>query len=105
MILKDINPGSSHSNPSNFLRIGDRVYFAAADVSPRIWRTDGTTDGTVVADQTGIGTAGDLIAADGGNALLIFDGLRLHRLHNGERVRIKEICTVFGGGCIEYLDH
>ena len=105
MILKDINPGSSHSNPSDFLRIGDHVYFAISRVSPQIWRTDGTTDGTVVVDQTGIGTAGTLIAADGGNVLLIFDGLRLYRLHNGERERIKEICTVFGGGCIEYLDH
>lgn len=106
-MLKDINPGSSHSNPSDFLRIGGHVYFAASDTAPRIWRSDGTTDGTIVIDETGIGTAGNLIAADGGEVLLISDGLRLYRLHDGERVRISEICTVFGGGggCREYLGH
>lgn len=98
VILKDSNPGSSSSNPSHFLRIGDHVYFATERVVPRIWRTDGTTGGTVIVEQTGIGTACTLIAADDANVLLIFDGLRLYRLHNGERERIKEICSVFGGG-------
>ena len=106
-ILKDINAGSSHSNPENFVRVGDHVYFTAssAGFSSRIWRTDGTEAGTVAVSDGGIGAAGTLIAADGGADLLVYGNLKLSRLRAGELEPIADICPVFSGGCSEYISH
>lgn len=107
MILKDINPGSSHSNPDDFVRIGDHVYFTASDPmgDSRVWRTDGTEGGTVAVSDFGIGGAGTLIAADGGDQLLVYGNLRLSRLRDGQLESITDICPMFSGGCSEYLYH
>ncbi|KKK81928.1 hypothetical protein LCGC14_2808490, partial [marine sediment metagenome] len=49
-LLKDINPGSGSSAPTNLEVSGDKVFFAAFDGSSGIelWMTDGTSDGTVM---------------------------------------------------------
>lgn len=47
-LLKDINPGPNHSNPKNFYRQGDRIYFVAGPPGPGLWVTDGTTEGTIL---------------------------------------------------------
>ena len=39
------------SNPSSFLRVGAQVFFLAGDGSTRLWRTDGTTAGTVMIPE------------------------------------------------------
>lgn len=51
-MLRDINPGSAGSYPTEFAVLGDRVYFAAGGPQGReLWRTNGSpTETTLVAD-------------------------------------------------------
>lgn len=45
--LADLNPGSADASPAGFVRVGDRVYFAAeTEHGSELWRTDGTPAGT-----------------------------------------------------------
>ena len=62
VLVKDINPGSAGSSPSNFTAFKGAVYFAALDGTARgLWRTDGTATGTVpVAPGSGIQSLGFL---------------------------------------------
>lgn len=47
-ILKDIRPGAQSSIPFPISQWGDQLYFgAASDTGRDLWRTDGTTTGTV----------------------------------------------------------
>ena len=57
--VKDIYPSFGSSSPSNFMRCGGYVYFAAADGSSgrELWRTDGTGAGTTLVK--------DLVAGSG----------------------------------------
>lgn len=47
-ILKDINPGSSNSDPNNLVNFNGQVYFTAKDPEHGIelWRTNGQSSGT-----------------------------------------------------------
>lgn len=53
-ILKDIYPGKGHSNPGQFTKMDDKVYFAARNTyggnnareNTELWVTDGTAAGT-----------------------------------------------------------
>lgn len=60
-LVKDINAGSSSSNPANIVAIGAQIYFAADDgvhgIEP--WRSDGTSEGTVLVKDVGA-TGGDM---------------------------------------------
>ena len=49
-ILKDINPGTESSNPSDFFFYRDELFFVANDGvnGSAIWKTDGTEEGTVL---------------------------------------------------------
>src|SRR6516225_2833335 len=49
-LLLDINPGAGSSNPAHTAVIGSEAYFTANDVThgTALWKTDGTTAGTVV---------------------------------------------------------
>lgn len=53
VLLKDINPGAAWStsfqDPSGFVQVGRTVYFSANDGTSgvELWKTDGTTPGTV----------------------------------------------------------
>ncbi|MEO0481253.1 MAG: hypothetical protein AAF196_17430 [Planctomycetota bacterium] len=47
-LLLDINPGVASSSPESFLVHGDECYFIATTANgPGIWKTDGSTTGTV----------------------------------------------------------
>ncbi len=49
-LLKDIFPGTSPSNPAEFVRLGSQILFQATADNNRylaLWRTDGTASGTV----------------------------------------------------------
>ncbi|HWL44022.1 MAG TPA: ELWxxDGT repeat protein [Ilumatobacter sp.] len=50
-LVQNIYPGSTGSNPGNFVAAGGWAYFVAstADRGRQLWRTDGTTAGTVQA--------------------------------------------------------
>ncbi|MBL0146959.1 MAG: T9SS type A sorting domain-containing protein [Chitinophagaceae bacterium] len=49
VMIKDINPGTAHSTPGAFCRVGNDVLFRAdAPGQPsKLWKTDGTEAGTV----------------------------------------------------------
>ena len=52
-LLEDINLKTEGSSPTQFVALGDALYFGASDASGdrELWKTDGTTAGTVrVAD-------------------------------------------------------
>lgn len=56
-VLRDINPGAGNSNPLALFIFNNFLYFTGNDGSASLWRTDGTTAGTVIVDlipgQTG----------------------------------------------------
>lgn len=56
--VKDINPGPGYSSPSNFVRRGDFVYFAALTTTSgrELWRTNGTEAGTTLVKDLTAGT-------------------------------------------------
>ena len=58
-LLKDINTGSASSDPSNFLRWGNKVLFTAttATYGNELWETDGTLSGTQLLKDIRTGTA------------------------------------------------
>lgn len=49
-LLKDINMRNGPSNPFNFCKIGNTIYFTANDgiVGNELWKTDGTESGTML---------------------------------------------------------
>lgn len=69
-LVKDINPGDGNSNLSNFVLIGDEVYFEALN---ELWKTDGTEAGTVkiTAAETDALEVDDFFVWDG---ILYFEG-------------------------------
>jgi len=75
-MIKDINPGTSSSNPKWLTAVGDLVYFVAStdDLGEELWVTDGTSDGTKIVKDIYIGATGStpfgLTAF--GNKLLFF---------------------------------
>ena len=50
VLVKDIYPGTTSSNPANLLAIGNILYFSASDPTngQELWKSDGTTSGTVM---------------------------------------------------------
>ncbi len=63
VILKDINPGSTvGSTPSNFVKSNNILYFQAleATTGQELYKTDGTTAGTVLVKDVNPGTANGL---------------------------------------------
>jgi ELWxxDGT repeat protein len=48
VLLKDINPNTGNSSPSNFVLYNGQAYFSATDArGTELWKTDGTTVGTL----------------------------------------------------------
>ncbi len=58
-MLKDINPGSSGSNPNTFVQLGAKFLFKAYSPSSgeELWVSDGTTDGTQLCKDIASGTS------------------------------------------------
>lgn len=66
-LLKDINPAfSANGNPNNFvsLGVGNTVYFVADDgtIGPELWKSDGTTAGTVLLKEITPGSTGTVFS-------------------------------------------
>jgi ELWxxDGT repeat protein len=58
-LLADINPGFDSSSPTDFVAIGSTIYFAANNGNGyTLWKTNGTTAGTVMVAGIGPGYAG-----------------------------------------------
>jgi ELWxxDGT repeat protein len=112
-ILKDINPGSSNSDPYNFTPYNSKLYFSAKENNTGIelWVTDGTSSGTIIVKDIVPGTFtssprqftelnGKLyFVADAGslgNSLFVTDGTNagtmiVKRIYNGSTSGIHSI--------------
>lgn len=67
-LVADLNPGVGSSSPRDFYRMDSYTYFVATDGTgaAQLWKTDGTTSGTVVLTQFPPGsTVGQIISAEG----------------------------------------
>jgi ELWxxDGT repeat protein len=62
-LIKDIDAGTGDSSISNFVTIGSEVYFEADN---KVWKTDGTTDGTIAVEKAS--------AIDGTNSYFAWNG-------------------------------
>lgn len=49
-LVKDINPGTANSNPTDLVTVGNQVFFVANDGTDgtELWKSDGTAAGTVM---------------------------------------------------------
>ncbi len=64
VLVKDINPGTANSSPSNFVAVGNTLYFRATTGTAagvgngiELWKSDGTEPGTVQVKDINTGTA------------------------------------------------
>ena len=50
VMVKDINPGTGNSSPTDLVNVGNDVFFSATDGidGMELWKTDGTAAGTVM---------------------------------------------------------
>lgn len=57
-LVKDIRPGTDNSLPDNFMEFNGSLYFKANDgnTGNELWKTDGTTEGTVLVKDINSGT-------------------------------------------------
>jgi ELWxxDGT repeat protein len=61
VLFKDINPGAAQSSPSNFVVVGDKLFFQATTATGReYWVTDGTPEGTVLVNDIASGALGSV---------------------------------------------
>ena len=115
-MIKDINPGSSSaltpqsSFPQGFVELNGEIYFVAQDpiYGRELWKTDGTSSGTVMVRDFNPGSAYGL-ESDGSltmiNNTLYFsasDGINGYELWKSDgtsngSVMIKDINASFGG--------
>jgi ELWxxDGT repeat protein len=60
VLLKDINIGTGSSNPSEFFKYNNQLLFSAQDANNNreLWKTDGTTTGTVLVKDINPGSSG-----------------------------------------------
>jgi ELWxxDGT repeat protein len=58
VIVKDISPGGTSSDPQYLTAVGSNLYFTAVDGSNRreLWKSDGTAAGTVLVKDIFLGT-------------------------------------------------
>ncbi|HEX2879910.1 MAG TPA: ELWxxDGT repeat protein, partial [Polyangiaceae bacterium] len=48
VMVRDVNPGASPSNPQNLTKVGNTLYFSATDTTgTELWKSNGTLAGTV----------------------------------------------------------
>ncbi len=74
VLVKDIFPGTTSSNPSSLTNIGGILYFAASDGvnGQELWRSDGTEAGTyLVQDLTGDSGGSSPVPFDFGGRLVV----------------------------------
>src|SRR5437879_6221725 len=61
-LVKDINPGSAGSYPTDLVNVKGTLFFDAGGPNGGLWRSDGTAAGTVLVSAVG---AGDLTNVNG----------------------------------------
>lgn len=78
-LVKDINSGTTNSNPRNFTAHGGFLYFSAteASVGNELWRTDGTAANTVIVKDIVSGSGGSSPGSSGTIPDMISTGSRL----------------------------
>lgn len=59
VLLKDINPGTASSSPSNFVHLDGEIFFTADNGTNgrELWKTDGTSSGTVMVKDLVVGVS------------------------------------------------
>ncbi len=100
-LLKDIAPGPISSVPRSFRRAGSRyLYFVAGELpyESRLWRTDGTTPGTVPLPGDVRADVTDLSVSAG---QLYFNGLDPERGREPFVASLAATTQSLGGGCGE----
>jgi ELWxxDGT repeat protein len=74
-LVSDLMPGSLGSEPTQFLRFGDRVYFQrrthVSGAAYEVWRTDGTAAGTTKV--VGVGRVSGVTLSGAGDAIYYVD--------------------------------
>ncbi|MEI9809548.1 MAG: ELWxxDGT repeat protein [Bacteroidota bacterium] len=79
--MKDINPGTGGSSPTNFTAQGSYLYFAASDGSTgtELWRTDGSAANTALVKDivagSGSSSPGSSGAMFSAGSMLYFQGI------------------------------
>jgi len=60
VLVKDINPGGSHSSPNHLFNLNGTIYFAATNGTSgnELWKSNGTSTGTVMVKDIWSGTGG-----------------------------------------------
>ena len=114
VLLKDINPGAAGSSPGvlpyagapiahdQFAIAGGELYFPATHAAHgrEIWKTDGTTAGTVLAAELMPGTAetflGNIAATDGGMVYLLAGAFTYGSVNGGLPPALYRINPVGG---------
>jgi len=100
-MLMDIASGSASSNPTNFIVIGARAYFAATTQAPAqtaIWVTDGTAAGTHLVSSAVLGSGSQAPAVVGalGSKVLMLGSNALWSSDGTDAGTIKLADTSFG---------
>src|SRR4051812_3683854 len=63
-LVQDLAPGAATSNPANLTNVGGALYFTTTDSvsAAKLWKTDGTADGTVLLKDFTPGTGTPYLA-------------------------------------------
>jgi len=62
-LVKDINPGATGSNPTDFIEFNNQLFFSADNgtTGDELWKTDGTTAGTILVKDIFLGSGNGLV--------------------------------------------
>lgn len=98
-LLLDINPGVSGSNPHNFYRFRNGVFFRATtvDQGTELWFTDGTAQGTRIVQDIVVGQGSSTPYA----MAILDDKLAVFSAHGQSG---EELWATDGDSCWEVLD-
>ena len=97
VLVKDINAGTGNSTPAQFQVIGSTLYFRASNGTTtglngiELWRSDGTTAGTVMVKDISPGTS-----SGNPSSMIVFNGKLLFAATDGAVTYGNELWTSDG---------